>query len=122
LVGNHNRDGLKNPAMFAGFFVGQKKKFQKIWMCELCSYLWTMSNTQQHIMSVFTIAISNEITGRVDFLECPTKADRARIAGEYVRTLSKYPTFIHANTFGDKTIVSFEDGKRVTLKFSERDL
>lgn len=81
-----------------------------------------MSNTKQHIMSVFTITISSDFTGRVDFLECPTKADRARVAGEYVRALSHYPTFIHANSFGDKTIVSFEDGKRVTLEFSERDL
>lgn len=81
-----------------------------------------MSNTKQHTMKVFSITISNEITGRVDYIVSPTKADRARIAGEYIRTLSKYPTFIHANSFLTQTIVSFADGKRVTLNFGSHNL
>lgn len=83
----------------------------------MCAYLYGMSNTNTHTMNVFTITISNEITGRVDYIQCPTKADRARIAGEYIRTLSKSPSFIHANSFLTQTIVSFTDGKRVTLNF-----
>jgi predicted transcriptional regulator len=72
-------------------------------------------------MKVFTIRITNEITGRVDHLECPTKAERARIAGEYIHTLSKYPSFIHADSFLTQTIVSFADGKRVTLDFGSNN-
>ena len=69
---------------------------------------------------VYTITIESDFTGRVDILECPTKADRSRVAGEYVRALSNYPTWLDAQWGTDQTIVEFEGGKRVTLEFSER--
>lgn len=76
-------------------------------------------NTQA--MKVFTIKITNDITGRFDLMECPTKADRTMIAGQYISALSKSPDFIHCITFPTQAICSFKSGKRVVLNFGERN-
>lgn len=80
-----------------------------------------MNEQNKQTMQVFTITIVNDITGRVDVLECPTKADRAKIAGDYITSLSMHKGFIHCNQFLTQAICSFESGKRVVLNFGQRN-